>query len=93
MIEPTFESLAHEKTRGREGKNLPAFVKIDLGTGSSMQVASQFGVRATPTFIFFLDGQKVPSIFVPIWKRGTEDDACTGRRAQRGQRSRAKDPG
>lgn len=60
-IEPVFESLAREKTHGRTGKDRPAFVKIDLDVGMGMQVGSQYGVRATPTFIFFLDGTKVSS--------------------------------
>lgn len=58
MIEPLFETLARDKTQGRAGRDLPAFVKIDLGVGMGTQVANQYGVRATPTFIFFLDGNK-----------------------------------
>lgn len=63
MIEPTFESLARDKTQGRTGKNLPAFVKIDLGVGMGVKVGGEYGVRATPTFIFFLDGQKVRLLY------------------------------
>ena len=56
MIEPVFESIALEKSsRGT------AFVKIDIGAalGGSSQIATTYGVRVTPTFIFFLDGEKV----------------------------------
>ncbi|EIN12585.1 thioredoxin family protein [Punctularia strigosozonata HHB-11173 SS5] len=52
MIEPTFENLVHEKKQ-------VAFAKIDLGVGMGTQVGSMYGVRVTPTFIFFLDGKKV----------------------------------
>jgi desumoylating isopeptidase 1 len=64
MIEPTFETIAHSKTHGRAGDSLPGFVKIDLGVGLGSQVASQYGVRATPTFIFFLNGKEVSNDFV-----------------------------
>ena len=57
MIEPVFERLADEKGI-REDKNGAGFAKIDLGVGMGNQVAGQYGVRATPTFIFFLDGKK-----------------------------------
>jgi desumoylating isopeptidase 1 len=56
MIEPSFESLAHEKKQ-------VAFAKIDLGVGMGGQVGGLYGVRVTPTFIFFLDGKKV-SIYI-----------------------------
>ena len=55
MIEPVFENIALEKaSKGT------AFVKIDLGAafGGSSQVAATHGVRVTPTFLFFLDGEK-----------------------------------
>lgn len=54
MVEPVFEELAHEKTNPKV-----AFVKIDMGAGLGFQVGGEFGVRATPTFLFFLDGQRV----------------------------------
>jgi thiol-disulfide isomerase/thioredoxin len=57
MIEPVFERLADEKGI-REDKNGAGFAKVDLGVGMGHQVAGQYGVRATPTFIFFLDGKK-----------------------------------
>ncbi|TFK24385.1 thioredoxin family protein [Coprinopsis marcescibilis] len=61
MIEPVFESLAEE--RGfRSDRDGAGFAKIDLGVGTANQVAGQYGVRATPTFIFFLNGQKVDEL-------------------------------
>lgn len=64
FIEPTFEELAHAKTRGAGGGKV-AFVKIDMSVGMSSQVAAEYSVRATPTFIMFLDGKKVslPGLF------------------------------
>jgi thiol-disulfide isomerase/thioredoxin len=56
MIAPVFEDLAKEKTKG-EGRI--AFVKVDLGVGMSSMIANEYGVRATPTFLFFSNGQKV----------------------------------
>jgi thiol-disulfide isomerase/thioredoxin len=61
IVEPVFERLAEERTRGRSGANLPAFVKVSIDTPSAQQLASQYAVRATPTFIFFLDGKQVSS--------------------------------
>lgn len=61
MIEPVFERIAHERTEsaGAGGGGGIAFVKIDLGAGMANMVAGEYGVRATPTFIFFRDGSKV----------------------------------
>lgn len=59
MIEPAFERLAHEKTEAAKVGGAIAFVKIDMGAGMGGMVASEYGVRVTPTFIFFLDGKKV----------------------------------
>jgi hypothetical protein len=55
MIEPVFEDLARSKNRAND----VAFVKIDLSVGMSGEVGSEYGVRVTPTFILFLDGNKV----------------------------------
>ncbi|KAG6333812.1 hypothetical protein ID866_5272, partial [Astraeus odoratus] len=55
VIEPVFEELAKNKNRAEGGV---AFAKIDLAAGSGTSVASQYGVRVTPTFIFFLNGRK-----------------------------------
>ncbi|KAH9979212.1 PPPDE putative peptidase domain-containing protein [Russula vinacea] len=53
MIEPVFEELARSK-----GQLQVAFVKVDLGVGMGSMVAREYGVAATPTFGFFLDGKK-----------------------------------
>jgi len=55
MIEPVFEELARTKGQGQQ----VAFVKVDLGVGMGSMVAREYGVTATPTFGFFLDGKKV----------------------------------
>src|ERR1700722_5277682 len=57
MIAPVFESLAEAKAGGRTNKI--AFVKVDLDVGMNGAVAREHGTRVTPTFIFFLNGQKV----------------------------------
>ena len=64
MIEPLFEQLAHERTKaaGVGGGAGVAFVKVDMGVGMSNMVASEYGVRVTPTFIFFKDGSKVSTV-------------------------------
>lgn len=54
MIEPVFEDLARSKSRASD----VAFVKIDLSVGMSNAVGGEYGVRVTPTFILFLDGNK-----------------------------------
>jgi hypothetical protein len=60
MIEPVFESLAEERTRGVDrSTGQVAFVKIDHDVGLGGAVAREYGIRVTPTFLFFLDGQKV----------------------------------
>ncbi|KAI0755121.1 PPPDE putative peptidase domain-containing protein [Daedaleopsis nitida] len=57
MIEPVFEDLAHQKTHGRDGGRA-AFVKVDMAMAMGGQVGAEWGVRVTPTFLFFLDGKK-----------------------------------
>jgi thiol-disulfide isomerase/thioredoxin len=54
IVEPVFEDLAHSKASAGV-----AFAKVDMAVGMGGQVASQWSVRATPTFLFFLDGKKV----------------------------------
>ncbi|KAI0631986.1 PPPDE putative peptidase domain-containing protein [Trametes polyzona] len=61
MIEPLFEDLAHQKTHG-SGSGRVAFVKVDMGVGMGNQVAGEWGVRVTPTFLFFLDGKKIEEL-------------------------------
>ncbi|EJD40913.1 DUF862-domain-containing protein [Auricularia subglabra TFB-10046 SS5] len=52
-IEPLFDELA-------EAKQNPgtAFVKVDMSVGRSYEIAQRFNIRATPTFMFFVDGKK-----------------------------------
>lgn len=56
MIEPVFEELAKSKCRANGGVG---FAKIDLSVGLGGALASEYQVRVTPTFLFFLDGRKV----------------------------------
>lgn len=58
MIEPVFERLSEEKGAKVSGSGV-GFAKIDIGVGLGNKLASEWGIRATPTFIFFLDGKKV----------------------------------
>lgn len=58
MIEPVFERLSEEKGL-HEDNNGAGFAKIDIGVGMGRNLATEWGIRATPTFIFFLDGKKV----------------------------------
>ncbi|KAG5643058.1 hypothetical protein DXG03_001615 [Asterophora parasitica] len=58
MIEPTFERLSEEKGVKADGTGA-GFAKIDIGVGQGNSLASEWGIRATPTFIFFLDGEKL----------------------------------
>ena len=62
MIEPIFERIAEEKglQNGRPGAG---FAKIDIDVGMGRTLASEWGIRATPTFMFFLDGKKVSNCF------------------------------
>ncbi|KAH9924254.1 DUF862-domain-containing protein [Epithele typhae] len=60
MIEPVFEELSHNKTHGNGGGKT-AFVKVDMA-GMGNQVGAEYGIRATPTFLFFLDGKKINEV-------------------------------
>ncbi|KAF5360784.1 hypothetical protein D9756_004593 [Leucocoprinus leucothites] len=57
MIEPIFEQIAEQKGphNGRQGV---ACAKIDIDVGLGQTLANQWNIRATPTFYFFLDGEK-----------------------------------
>lgn len=57
LIAPTFEDLAWKHAKS----NVIAFVKVDISVGLGSQIAQIWNVRATPTFVFFLDGKKVSS--------------------------------
>ncbi|KAF8221391.1 DUF862-domain-containing protein [Tricholoma matsutake] len=60
MIEPVLESLAEDKG-AQEGRSV-AFAKIDIGVGMGGALAGQYGIKATPTFLFFLDGEKISEL-------------------------------
>ncbi|KAJ7645496.1 PPPDE putative peptidase domain-containing protein [Mycena polygramma] len=63
MIAPVFEQLAAEKgVRAATGGRGAAFTKIDIRVGAGGTLATEWSVRATPTFMFFLDGTKVAEI-------------------------------
>jgi desumoylating isopeptidase 1 len=61
MIEPVFERLAEEKGV-RTDRDGAGFAKIDLGVMGGSQLAGQYNVHATPTFLFFMNGQKVAEV-------------------------------
>jgi thiol-disulfide isomerase/thioredoxin len=62
MIEPVFEDLAQEKKGRGNATGQVAFAKVDLGVGLGSMVAREYGVTATPTFGFFLDGKRVRAV-------------------------------
>ena len=66
MIEPVFERLSEEKGfhQDRDGAG---FAKVDIGVGMGRNLASEWGIRATPTFMFFLNGKKV-RLFISLGK-------------------------
>ncbi|KAJ6619539.1 PPPDE putative peptidase domain-containing protein [Mycena sp. CBHHK59/15] len=59
MIAPVYEQLAAEKGTRAGGSGGAAFTKIDIRVGAGNALAAEWSVRATPTFMFFLDGTKV----------------------------------
>jgi thiol-disulfide isomerase/thioredoxin len=84
MIEPVFEELAREKAK-RGGEGQVAFAKVDLGVGMGSMVAREYGIAATPTFGFFLDGKKVsirfhPTLFLPSLYLSPTDGCYAARR-------------
>ncbi|KAJ7212262.1 PPPDE putative peptidase domain-containing protein [Mycena pura] len=59
VIAPVFEQLASEKgVRAATGRGA-AFTTIDMRVGGGGALSAEWAVRATPTFIFFLDGKKI----------------------------------
>ncbi|KAF8636584.1 hypothetical protein AX17_003395 [Amanita inopinata Kibby_2008] len=67
IIEPVFESLAEDKGiksqgQGAFNKNGAGFAKVDIGVGLGYTLASEWGITATPTFMFFLDGKKIQEV-------------------------------
>lgn len=61
MIEPVFERLSEEKGL-QEGRDGAGFAKVDIDVGMGRNLAAEYSVRATPTFMFFLDGEKIEEI-------------------------------
>ncbi|KAJ7505456.1 PPPDE putative peptidase domain-containing protein [Mycena galericulata] len=63
MIAPIFEQLAEQKgIRAANGGRGAVFTKIDMRVGAGGTLAGEWGVRVTPTFMFFLDGTKVSEL-------------------------------
>ncbi|KAG8737836.1 hypothetical protein FRC10_007763 [Ceratobasidium sp. 414] len=60
MVEPAFEDHASDKG----GPDI-AFVKVSLDGMGGQGVAAQYGIRATPTFLFFLNGEKTDELKGP----------------------------
>ncbi|WVQ76309.1 hypothetical protein IAR50_005974 [Cryptococcus sp. DSM 104548] len=60
-IKPVYESIAglHAPTYGVKGAR---FVEVELGIGQGRDIAGQYGVQATPTFMFFRNGEKVDEL-------------------------------
>ncbi|KAG0168350.1 hypothetical protein DFQ28_004953 [Apophysomyces sp. BC1034] len=54
MIKPDFEQLLREKSPGKKIKALGVIVD----TSVAMDAAAKYQIRATPTFMLFLNGQK-----------------------------------
>lgn len=63
MIAPVYEQLAEQKGIKVLGGKGAAFTKIDIRVGAGQTLAGEWRVSATPTFMFFLDGKKVASIY------------------------------
>lgn len=57
-MESVFEEIASEKARGPNADQM-AFVIIDVHVGMGRQIGAEWNIWATPTFFFFLDGNKV----------------------------------
>lgn len=55
VIAPIYEQLARDKG----GPRGAAFTKIDLSTSSGQSLGQEWKVRVMPTFMFFLDGNKI----------------------------------
>lgn len=62
VIGPIFERIAEEKgipANGFGTKKGPAFTKVQIDMGMGRDVAAEYRITGAPTFMFFLDGQKV----------------------------------
>lgn len=71
MIKPEYQSIA-ERHQAEFGPRGARFAEIELDRGDGQTLASRYGVRATPTFIFFKNGQKVDEM-AGADKRGLEN--------------------
>lgn len=60
-IKPAYETIAEEYTSQYASRGV-SFVDIELGVGEGRDLASRYGVSATPTFIFFKDGKKAEEL-------------------------------
>jgi desumoylating isopeptidase 1 len=64
-IEPVLKRHAEEKGVGQSKRGV-AFAKVEIGRAESA-VAGQYGITATPAFLFFLNREKVCCI-LSVWK-------------------------
>jgi len=60
-IKPAYETIAEEYNSQYASRGV-CFVDIELGVGEGRDLASRYGVSATPTFIFFKDGKKAEEL-------------------------------
>jgi len=60
-IKPAYETIAEEYSTQYASRGV-CFVDIELGVGEGRDLASRYGVSATPTFIFFKDGKKAEEL-------------------------------
>ena len=58
MIGPIFQCLSEEKGL-HEDRDGAGFAQTNIDVGMGRNLATEWGIRATPTFISFLDGKKV----------------------------------
>ncbi|CED82457.1 Uncharacterized conserved protein [Phaffia rhodozyma] len=66
VIEPVFERLAQSKSQEMHDKGVPAksyaFTTVDIGLGRGSEIAVELGIRATPSFVFFLGKEKIDEL-------------------------------
>jgi thiol-disulfide isomerase/thioredoxin len=60
-IKPAYETIAADFGEQYASRGVQ-FVDIELGVGEGRDLASRYGVSATPTFIFFKDGKKAQEL-------------------------------
>jgi thiol-disulfide isomerase/thioredoxin len=60
-IKPAYETIAEEYNSQYASRGV-CFVDIELVVGEGRDLASRYGVSATPTFIFFKDGKKAEEL-------------------------------